>query len=158
MCQERPSFTYRVQVIWRDLDALNHVNNAVYFTYFEEARLRFYGSVGIEPDVPNGMGIILAEACCRYRSQLRLGERIQVSVEVASVGNSSFILEYHVRAQDGRDVADGRTVQVCFDYSSQHSVPIPEPWREALVLRLSATQGNEVKETLEDTKSPKTSS
>lgn len=125
-------FSTTLEVTWRDLDALGHVNNAVYFTYLEYARMKYLQELGLAFRTLQEVGIILAEAACTYHSPLSLGERVTIWVRVKEMGNSSFVLEYRVEGGDGRLVATARTVQVCYDYAARRSVPIPDRWRAAI--------------------------
>ncbi|MCS7179579.1 MAG: thioesterase family protein [Anaerolineae bacterium] len=125
-------FSTTLEVIWRDLDALGHVNNAVYFTYLEYARMKYLQELGLGFRDRREAGIILAEACCTYHSPLALGERVTIWVRVSEMRRSSFVLEYRMEGNDGRLVATARTVQVCYDYAAGHPVPIPDQWRAAI--------------------------
>lgn len=126
-------FSTITEVRWRDLDALNHVNNAVYFTYLEQARIRYVREMGLTPDAPSDMGMIIAEACCRFKSPLTLGEQVTIHIRVSELRRSSFIFEYRLEGDDRRLVAEARTAQVCYDYQNQHPIPIPDEWRDTLV-------------------------
>jgi acyl-CoA thioester hydrolase len=126
-------FSVTVEVRWRDLDALSHVNNAVYFTYLEQARVGYLQELGLLPDTPWGIGFILAEAHCRFKSPLTLSERVTVRIRVSEVGRSSFTFEYRVEGEDGRLAAEAQTTQVCYDYDDRHPVTIPDEWRRTIV-------------------------
>ncbi len=129
--EDDDGFRYKVevQVRFRDLDPMNHVNNAVYFTYFEIARIAYYGELTGSTD-PRELDIILAEATCSYRSPAVYGERLDVWVRTASLGRSSSVFEYRIAEQTtGRLVATGRTVQVMYDYATGRSMPIPPELR-----------------------------
>jgi acyl-CoA thioester hydrolase len=65
-------FSTTLEVIWRDLDALGHVNNAVYFSYLEYARMKYLQELGLAFRSLQEVGIILAEAACTYHSPLSL--------------------------------------------------------------------------------------
>jgi acyl-CoA thioester hydrolase len=129
----RFAFSTTVDVRWRDLDALAHVNNAVYFTYLEHARVEYLRGLGLVPDDPNGIGIIMAEASCRYTSPLRLAERVTVHIRVSGIRNSSFTFEYLVSGGDGRLAATAHTVQVCYDYQALGPVRMPQEWRDTII-------------------------
>ena len=126
-------FSTTVEVRWRDLDPMGHVNNAVYFTYLEQARIHYMRELGLLPDASYDVGFILAEASCQFKAPLQLGERVTIHTRVSQLRNSSFIFEYRAEADDGRLVATARTVQVCYDYQAQRSVPVPDEWREAVI-------------------------
>ena len=131
MAQDPFRFSTTIEVRWRDLDALGHVNNAVYFTYLEQARFGYLREVGVVPDRPSGVGIIIAEATCQFKSPLTLGEHVRVHIRVGELRRSSFTFEYRMEGEDGRLAAEAQTVQVCYDYDDQHPMPIPDAWRRA---------------------------
>jgi acyl-CoA thioester hydrolase len=119
-------FVHRQHVRFKDVDAMGHVNNAVYLTYVEEARIAFLRPLG-----PTYESLILAHAEIDYRSPLRDGEELEVGVRCTKVGRSSFDLEYELRAGD-RVVAEARSVQVSYDYERQEPTPVPDEWRRNL--------------------------
>ncbi len=119
-------FVHRETVRFRDVDALGHVNNAVFLTYLEEARIAFLVPLGAE--VSN---MILARVEIDFRAPLRMGDEIEIGVRPANVGTKSFELEYEVRSRDAV-AAEAKTVLVSFDYESGRSIELPESWREAL--------------------------
>ncbi len=119
-----PSFFQTpVAVRFKDLDAMGHVNNAVYPTYFEEARADFsrevFGLSRIED-----FDFLVARIEINYRRPLRYGEPLTAGVRVSGVGATSFTLEY-VLAAGGEVVAEGRSVQVFFDYAAGSKKPVP---------------------------------
>ena len=126
-------FSITLEVRWRDVDALNHVNNAVYFTYLEQARLHYLRELGFAPTNPTDIGIIIAEACCRFKSPLRLGEQVIIRARASDLRRSSFVFEYRIEGEDGRLAATAHTIQVCYDYGRQEPIPIPVQWREVFV-------------------------
>jgi acyl-CoA thioester hydrolase len=115
-------FVHRERVRFRDCDAMGHVNNAVFSTYLEEARIGVLG--GLSP-------FILARVEIDFRSQLRAGEEIEVGTRCSRVGTKSFDLEHEIRA-DGRVVADARSVLVGYDYEAEQSVPLSEEMKRRL--------------------------
>lgn len=119
-------FVHRETVRFRDLDALGHVNNAVYLTYLEQARVAFLTPAGYEPGL-----MILARAEIDFRSPLELGEMVEVLLTPTRIGEKSFELSYELRA-DERVVAEARTVIVAYDYERRESRPLPEAWRKLL--------------------------
>ena len=119
-------FVYREMVRFRDVDSIGHVNNAVFLTYLEEARIAYLLPFGA--DVTN---MILARVEIDFRAPLRMGDEIEIGVRPAGVGTKSFQLEYEVRSGD-TVAAEAKTVIVSYDYESGRSVELPETWREAL--------------------------
>ncbi|HEY9723369.1 MAG TPA: thioesterase family protein [Oscillatoriaceae cyanobacterium] len=124
-------FRHQVVVRWRDCDMYQHVNNAVYLTYFEEARGRFWQV--LKGPKFDGFDFIIAEITCTYLSPAKLGEELVVVVEVGEVGNKSFQLSYTIlENESGRTVAKGRSAQVMYDHAKQESFVIPDEVRASL--------------------------
>jgi acyl-CoA thioester hydrolase len=131
-------FTHRLDVRFRDCDAMGHVNNAVYLTYMEQARFKHWRALWryAEDRFPDP-GIILARAEIDYRSAAKLGEALDVHLGVTDVGRTSFQYEYEiVSAEDARLIASAKTVQVVYDYGRQVPLPVPDHWRETLARKL----------------------
>ena len=119
-------FCHRLQVRFRDCDPMRHANNAVYFTYLEQARFAYWREVVRVPH-SDTRSFILARAECDYKSAALPGEWLEVWVRVTSIGRSSFAFEYHiVSGDDGRLIAAARSVQVMFDYVANRSFQVPE--------------------------------
>jgi acyl-CoA thioester hydrolase len=129
---EAPVTTFRyshpVEVRFRDCDALNHVNNAVYFTYLEVARFAYWRDVVGDASV-SALNFIIAHAECDYRAAAASGERLAVRLAITHLGRSSFTFEYEIAGQDGRLVATARTVQVMYDYAAGRPMPVPDALR-----------------------------
>jgi acyl-CoA thioester hydrolase len=115
-------FAHRERVRFRDCDAMGHVNNAVFSTYLEEARIGVLG--GLSP-------FILARVEIDFRSELRTGEQIEVGTRCSRIGTKSFDLEHQIRA-NGRVVADAKSVLVGYDYEVGTSVPLSDEIKRRL--------------------------
>ena len=120
------TYLHRETVRFRDLDSLGHMNNAVYATFLEQARLAYLSGNGAEPT-----DMILARLEIDFRSPLELGETVEIAVAPTRIGTKSFELEYELRS-DGRLVAEAKSVLVGYDYAHATSVEIPGRWRERL--------------------------
>jgi acyl-CoA thioester hydrolase len=125
-------------VRFRDIDAFAHVNNAVFFSYVEQARIRYLLDV-LQPGVDfDRLPLILARVELDYRSPIAFGEDVTVETRVDRVGRSSFGMSHRmVAGPEGRLVGDVHTVLVTYDYSVARSMPVPEDWRE----RFAAHEG-----------------
>jgi acyl-CoA thioester hydrolase len=122
-------FTTRIDVRFRDIDAVGHVNNAVYLTYLEQARLAYWMKLTGKADL-KAIDIILARVEIDYRSPVAFGESVDVAVRCVSMRRSSCLLELRLtEGKSGRLVAEARNVVVYFDYASGRSRPIPEELR-----------------------------
>jgi acyl-CoA thioester hydrolase len=132
-------------VRFRDIDAMGHVNNAVYLTYFESARVGYHDALAGHRSrsfKDYEFEFILAEVTCSYRSPAYLGETLQVGIRVSSVGRKSFVFEYEMRDQStGRLVAEGRSVQVMYDHRTQRSKLVSEEF----LAKVEALQGQPVR-------------
>jgi acyl-CoA thioester hydrolase len=115
----------QVPLRFRDIDAMGHVNNAVFFTLFEEGRKAFLEQVlGIVD--PSDYPFILARLSCDFVKPLRLGDSISVHVWIGEVGKKSFIFKYSIvdRDEDENIYAAGESTLVLFDYRENKTVPI----------------------------------
>jgi acyl-CoA thioester hydrolase len=121
-----------VEVRFRDMDSMGHVNNAVYFTYFENARIAYWRAVpGIRSR--RNLDYILARAECDFKSPTTLEDDLCCHIRVAFFGRSSFAFDYLLRDErTGRSVAEGRTVQVMYDYAGARKRPVDEDTRAAI--------------------------
>jgi acyl-CoA thioester hydrolase len=119
------------QVLFRDVDAFGHVNNAVYFTYFEWARtLLWFEVAGFGG--PTDIGFIVAHAECDFRRQLSM-ERIEIRIRVGELRTSSFDTHYEIRTQQGDELAaTGKVTVVLFDWTTNAKKPIDEELRRKL--------------------------
>jgi acyl-CoA thioester hydrolase len=127
-------FFHPIEVRYADIDAQGHANNAVYFTYMEQARALYIQHLGLwEGSDFNAIGIILAEATCTYKAPIHFGQTIRVGVKTVRLGNRSLELNYSLQdAESGQEMATGRTIQVAYDYPKGESIPIPEKWRRTV--------------------------
>ena len=112
----------REHVRFRDCDAMGHVNNAVYSTYLEQARIAILG--GLDP-------FILARVEIDFQAELHAGEEIEVRSRCSHVGTKSFTLDHAIWAGD-RQVAAAKSVLVGYDYKAGASVPLTENQRRRL--------------------------
>ena len=122
-----------IQVRFKDIDALGHVNNANHFTYFEVARVRYFDEVVKEAVEWSRQGIILAKMTINYKSPIFLKDNVKVWCRVSRFGTTSFDCEYRITCErDGKEVlaAEGLSTQVCYDYENSKPFPVPASWRE----------------------------
>jgi len=128
-------FSHRLDVRFRDCDAMGHTNNAVYLTYLEQARFAHwrslwgFGDPQTPPDIP---GVILARVEADYKRPSRYGDTLEIRLTVADVGRSSFRYDYEIVDAQGRTVLTAKTVQVMYDYAAEKPVAIPPAIRALL--------------------------
>jgi len=129
---------HRLEVRFNDCDPLGHANNAVYFTYLEQARFTLWrrqlGWVAQPAALgQRGPGFILARAECDFKAQVRYGDQLEVRLKLAAVGRTSFTYDCEIAdLTSGAVVAVARTVQVHFDYDASRPTPIGDELREKL--------------------------
>ena len=126
-------FLTDIQVRFRDLDAMGHVNNAVYFTYYESGRIKFFHSQTSDATSP-GFSFILAHISCDYLKPITLNDRPVLEMWVSNIGKKSFNFSYRLADQSDKTIvyATGESVQVCFDYQQNTSMPVSEELRGLL--------------------------
>ena len=134
-------FSIPIPVRYSDLDAQGHVNHARYFSFMEEARFKYIVAVGLWTGTGdfNAVGQIVAEAACSYKKPIFINQTVEIAVRTARLGNKSLDMEYRLRVGE-EEVATGRTVQVCYDYGTRRSIPIPRAWRE----KVTAFEGSQL--------------
>ncbi|HLO69130.1 MAG TPA: thioesterase family protein [Holophaga sp.] len=117
-------FSQPIDVRFSDLDALGHVNHAVFVTYLEHARTKWWGAyLAGRPFAEEGFFIARVEM--DYRKPILLGDEVRVEIRCAHVGTTSFTLAYRVlRGGDEVVLAEGQTVQVMVDLATGRPRPI----------------------------------
>ena len=131
-------FAHRIEVRFRDCDPLGHVNNAAYLTYLEQARLFYWRSLwgfgleGNERERRSRPGVIMARAEIDYRLPAHYGQTLEVRIDVAAIGKTSFTYDYEIVDEAERVIASARTVQVMYDYEAARPVSIPDEIREKM--------------------------
>lgn len=126
-------FTIRFTVRFRDVDVMGHVNNAVYFTYMETARTDYWIHLFGVKNLTD-LSFIVARAECDFKAPARYGDEVEVSIWTSSIRNTSFVWDYEIRNAKTNEVfANGKTIQVYFDYSANKSAPVPADVRSKLM-------------------------
>ena len=119
------------EVTFRDLDVFGHVNNAVYLTYIENARIGYLREV-LEIESLDDLLVIVAKVHIDFRSRASLGETLEVGTRVSRIGTKSFDVDHEIVGPDGRLVARAETTLVTFDYRGDSTMPVPDLWRERI--------------------------
>jgi acyl-CoA thioester hydrolase len=125
------------QVIWRDLDAMGHVNNSVFFTYFEWGRTRYWLELN-GGGAPSDIGFIVARASCDFKAELGLADRIEIRTRIGEMRNTSLDFLSEIRTSNGEVIAArGTVVAVLYSWADKAKLPITRELRE----RVDAFQG-----------------
>lgn len=115
-------------VAWGEMDAFGHVNNIVYFRYFESARIAYLDAIGFRGDAgTGGVGPILASTHCRFRRPLAYPDTVRVGARSAEVGSDRFTMDYVIVSESlGEVAAEGGGVIVAYDYASGRKTTLPD--------------------------------
>jgi acyl-CoA thioester hydrolase len=127
-------YSHRLDVRFRDCDPLGHANNAVYLTYLEQARLHCWRALwGFGEPGSLVPGVIMARAEIDYRIPARYGQSLEIRIDLAAIGRTSFTYDYEIVDEENRAIASARTVQVMYDYVKAKPVPIPDEIRDKML-------------------------
>lgn len=123
-----------IPVAWGEMDSLQHVNNIIYFRYFESARMAYFQKLDIwEYMNETGIGPILASTQCRFRIPLSYPDTVSVGARITRVEEDRFLMEYTVVShQQQKIAAEGEGVIVSYDYREKKKAPLPEEIRERI--------------------------
>ncbi len=122
------AFSHPIEVRFRDVDALGHVNHAVVVSYLEVARYAWWRAF-LRGREFRDVGFLIARVEVDYRRPILLGEAVRVELRCPRIGRTSFDLDYRVLRKDQLLCAEGRTVQVMMDFGSGRPAAIPDSVR-----------------------------
>ncbi|MGF1754359.1 acyl-CoA thioesterase [Vibrio makurazakiensis] len=119
LLEDYPTIT-EIPVAWGEMDALNHVNNAVYFRYFETARLEFFNKVELMEEMAvTKVGPVLGDTYCKYYLPVTYPDTLLVGSKVTEVSEDRFKMEYVIVSQKlGKVTTKGSATIVMFDFAS----------------------------------------
>jgi acyl-CoA thioester hydrolase len=122
------------KVRFGDLDAMRHVNNVAFLTFFEDARIQYVSElIGSDPVTRRSFGFIFAECRINYRAPAFYDEEIRTCIRPGEVRRSSARLEFAMFAVgDDRLLAEGYGTLVGYDYAAGRATPLPESFKTAL--------------------------
>ena len=124
-----------IPVAWSDMDALGHVNNAMYLRWFESARLHYLERAGLLTEaVPTGVGPILARQSIDYARPVTYPDTVRVELTVTRFGTTSFTMAFRIHSTKlGVVAASGEGVGVLIDYRAGTTVPLDDAFRGAIL-------------------------
>jgi acyl-CoA thioester hydrolase len=124
--------TEDLSVLWGDMDAFGHINNTVYFRYFEIVRMKYFEKTGVNAHkIATQVGPILANTQCQFRAPLTYPENIIIGTRIKDAANikedeKRFTMEYAVFSEQQDCIAaKGEGTIVYYDYKLGKSCPIP---------------------------------
>ncbi|MBM3199344.1 acyl-CoA thioesterase [Candidatus Woesearchaeota archaeon] len=136
-------FSLEIKVRFRDLDAMGHVNNAVYFTYLEQARTDYYMKLAEKSKISD-LGFIVASAKCDYKSAASIEDSIVVYVKPAKIGKTSWAFRYEMRDQKtDRLVAEAETIQVAYNYKRKKKKRMSHELKQRLLEDIALSEKKE---------------
>ncbi len=123
-----------IPVAWGEMDAFQHVNNVVYFRYFESARIAYFLRLDIYTMMDQtGIGPILGSANCRFKIPLTYPDTVSVGTRVSDIGPDRFTMQYRiVSRQHGKIAAEGEGVIVAYNYREGKKATLPEELRKRI--------------------------
>lgn len=132
---ENFKFSHPIQMRWKDMDALGHVNNATMITYFEIARSQYMIESCPGWDWRKNMFLIVNVTCNYHRELPLTATDVKVWIRGGKFGTKSFVLEYVATSEKNGETiihASGTTTQVFFDMVQKKSIAAPEWVKEAI--------------------------
>lgn len=137
-----------IPVAWGEMDSLQHVNNIVYFRYFESARMAYFNRIDIWSYMEEtGIGPILASTQCKFRIPLSYPDTVAVGTRIINVEEDRFLMKYLVVSHEHQRIAaEGEGVIVSYDYREKKKAPLPQEIRR----RIEALESSSLKSPVRD--------
>lgn len=131
-----PEFEFRhrisVQLRFNDADVFGHVNNAMYYQYFDMAKLAYFRAVMGDDFDMRHIALVIVNANCNFYAPVLLTDRVEVLTATARVGEKSLCIEQRLTGTDGTVHSICTTVMAGFDPATMESAAIAPLWRERL--------------------------
>jgi acyl-CoA thioester hydrolase len=142
---ERYPVIVEIPVAWGEMDALRHVNNVVYFRYFENARVAYFEKVKFWDFMNHtGIGPILASTQCRYIVPLTFPDTVLVGARTSEIKADRFVMECSVASKRlQRIAAKGESLLVIYNYREKKKAPFPEELRRIITELEGSVQTSE---------------
>lgn len=127
--------TIQVPVAWGEMDAFEHVNNVVYFRYFESARIAYFEELRLLDFMKeNGIGPILKSTRCNFKLPLTYPDTLEVGAKVATIKADGFAMAYAVASHRHRRIAaEGEGVLVAYDYRKKSKALLPDVLKQRIL-------------------------
>jgi acyl-CoA thioester hydrolase len=132
--------TIEQDVVWGEMDALNHVNNTVYFRYFENARIAYFDKLKFMQQLQGlHLAPVLASTQCRFKLPLTFPDRITIGARISEISEDRFTMQYAVFShQHQRVAAEGEALVVAYNVAKQRKDKLPE----SIVQAIQAIEGH----------------
>ena len=127
-------FFHPIKVRYGDIDPQGHVNNAGFMTFMEAARVSYLQELGLwDGKSFLEIGIILARVELDYKAPILMTDAVEVGIRISRLGKKSLDMEYLIQEPNTEKIfAEGKTVQVAYDYQGGKTIPLSEDWREVI--------------------------
>lgn len=124
-----------IPVAWGEMDAFGHVNNIIYFRYFETARIAYFTKLDLLNFMnETGIGPILASTQCKFRLPLAFPDTVSAGAKVVQMEDDRLIMAYYVFSHKHQKIAaEGDGLIVSYDYRGNKKVPIPDVIRKRIL-------------------------
>ena len=117
-------YTTLIDIRFADLDAYGHVNNAVFFTYLEHARVKMFQEY-FGAFLDSSLLFLVVRAECDYKAPVTLKDRLLITLTVDQLRRTSFTFHYRLHDGSGREFATAKTVMVAYDPQAKKPVALP---------------------------------
>lgn len=125
--------TTPIQLRFNDFDALGHVNNSIYLSFYDLGKTAYFQEVLPNLTINKEIGVVIADIHVTFLLPVYPGENVAVKTAVTEIGNKSFKLLQQLIDTDNNEVkCTSRTVMVCFDATTKTTCPISQEWRNAI--------------------------
>lgn len=130
-----------LQIRFNDVDVLGHVNNTIYFAFYDTGKAHYFSAVGGRPVDWKHVDTVIANVDCAFIAPIFYGEEIEVATTCRYVSEKSLMMLQMVREKNTGEVKSVcETVMVSFDPSTGATTPFPEEWKQ----RVAAFEGREI--------------
>lgn len=129
----KKTFTHQIQLRFKDLDALGHVNNANYLSYVELCRVKWMETTELYFNTTKTLiPIVLAHASIDFIQPATLSDTLEVETSMKHVGTKSFSMSYHITSKEKGVIAKSEAILVWYNHESKKGVAIPDDYRAKL--------------------------
>ncbi len=124
-----------IQIRFKDIDKLGHVNNANHLTYFEMGRVAYFDDVFRNKINWEQISMILAKSEISYKRPITLNDKLICYTKISKLGTKSFDTDYLLVARNNNELqlcAHGKSIMVCYNYITKQTIEIPQEWKSSI--------------------------
>ena len=125
----------KIPILWGYMDAYQHVNNVIFFRFFESVRIAYFDRIGFTT-LKNtiGIGPILASTECKYKIPLKYPDKVSIRAKITDLEEDRFTMKYIlISHQLNKLAAEAKAIVVSYDYKNDQKVPIPQEIRNKII-------------------------